>query len=97
MRRQEQSGPLPCPRSEFVVPGENLVLDPFDAEDLGGVVLLIESLPECRAEVEAIMEILRLDEHIRIQQVGGHMTPSRSPMPLNVASFFNPSIWNASA
>lgn len=34
---------------------------------------------------------------VHIQQIGGHMTPRRSPMLWNVASFLDPSIWNASA
>jgi hypothetical protein len=56
-----------------------------------------ESVPESRAEVQAVVQVLGLDEDVGIQEVT-HVptTPRLRPNSLNVESLENPSIRKAS-
>jgi hypothetical protein len=68
--QEEGSSAVRSPDGEFIVTGSDFIADLFDAEDPSGCVSLDEPIPECRTEIEAIMEILGLNEDIRIQKVG---------------------------
>lgn len=62
-------GKLVTARGQFV---PNLL----NAEDFVGRILLDQPLSEARAEVQAIVQVLRLNENIRIKEIR-HQAPSR--------------------
>ena len=66
------------------------------AENLVRRVVLDQPVPERRAEVEAVVEVLPLDEDVRVQEVAHQATPSVRPSSRNVASFLTPSMRKAS-
>ena len=81
---------------EVVSASDQLVADLLDAQYGAIVAPCVNPVPEGRAEVEAVVEILRLDEDVRVEQVGHQVTPRRSASSWKVESFLKPSISNAS-
>src|SRR5579862_213956 len=93
---KEGAHPRPRPRGEFVGAAKQLVADSLDAEHRPGAVGLVEPIPEAGAEVEAVVQVLRLDEHIGVEEIGHQSTPRRVASSWKVESFLKPSIWKAS-
>ena len=58
--------------------------------------LCIEPIPERRAEVEAVVQLLCLDENVGIEEVRHQTTPRWRASSSNVECFLKPSIWYAS-
>ena len=54
------------PAGKFIGPGSDFITDLFDAEDPSGCIGRNQPIPECGTEIEAIVEILGLNEDIRI-------------------------------
>ena len=97
VRAQKKPRPLPGPFGKFVVNRLDFITYSLDAEDPARSSLPIKPVPECGAELESVVEVLRLDEDVGVEQVRRHTTPSLSQSSLNVAFFLKPSILNASA
>src|ERR1035441_2537421 len=56
-----------------------------------------DPIPERRTEVETVMQILRADEHIGVEEISHHMPiPRLFATSRNVAIFLNPRSRNAS-
>lgn len=55
------------PVGEFIVAGINLITDFFGAENQAASIVRNEPTPERRTEIEAVMEILGLNEDVGIQ------------------------------
>jgi hypothetical protein len=55
------------PFRKLVIASSNFIADLFDAEDLLGLDTGNQPLPECRAKIEAIMEVFCLNEHVGVQ------------------------------
>ena len=69
----------------------------LDAEHVAGVVLSDQPLPKSRAEVQSVVQVLRLDENVGVQQVSHqNPTPRFSASSRNVAILRKPSSRNAS-
>ena len=69
----------------------------LDAEDALGLVAGHQPVPEGRAEVETVVQVIGGDENICIQKVGHqYPTPRLRLSSLNVAMFLRPSIRNVS-
>jgi len=85
------------PLRQLVVSGLQFVPDLLDARDLARAVLLYQPIPESGAEVEAIVQVLGLDEDVRIDEIISHpITPASRPRLLKVSVFWTPTIRNAS-
>ncbi len=91
-RHEEVAMPLLRPLGEFIVASEQLISDLLYRVDLAIGVCLIYPFPECRTEVETVVEILRLDEDVRVEQVWDQITPSLAASSLKVDTFLKPSI-----
>src|SRR5712691_4356068 len=87
---------LLCPSRKIVVTGFDFIPDLLDAEDLPGRVVCDQPVPECRAEIHAVMEVLCLDKDIGIEQVRHQTSPRLCPSSRKVASFEKPSRRKAS-
>ena len=88
---------LYSPLGQLVPNRAHLVSHLLDAEDLFRSVSSDEPIPEGRAEVETIMEVLGGDENVRVEEVGHqYSTPRLRPNSLKVFIFFKPSIRNVS-
>ena len=73
------------------------VFDFLDAENPPFAIFHHKPIPERRAEIETVMQVLCADEYVGIKQIGHQKTtPSRCPSSRNVAIFFKPSIRKAS-
>ena len=86
-----------CPVGQFVSDALHFVADLLHAVDRSVRVLLDEPTPERGTEVESVMEVLRADEDIGVQQVG-HQTliPRLALITRKVCIFFTPRSRNAS-
>lgn len=96
VRLTEQPGPGRRPGREVIGPGPELVADLLDAEQPPSRVLGVDPVPECRAEIESVMQVLRLDENPRVKQVSHHATPSRPASSSRADTFLKPSSASAS-
>lgn len=67
---------FPHPVGEFVRSGGDLVGNLVDAEYLFGTIAFDQPFSECRAEIEPVMKVLRLNENIRVEQVDHPITPN---------------------
>jgi hypothetical protein len=67
---------IPHPLGKLVRTCVDLSGNFIDAEYLFGMIILYYPFPESRAEIQTVMEIPGLDEHIRIEEVGHSITPS---------------------
>ena len=64
---------------------------------LPGIVLGDQPVPERRTEVEPVVQVLALDEDVRVEQIGHQKPiPRLCPNSWNVAIFLKPSSRNAS-
>ena len=82
---------------KIVATGLQFIAHLVDACDAASTVLCDQPVPERRAEIEAVMQVLRLDEDVGVEQVAGHpMTPTSRPILLNVSVFLTPSMRKAS-
>ena len=85
------------PVGQIVAAGLQLIADLVDAGDAAGGVLRDEPIPERRAEIEPVMQVLRLDEDVRVEQETDQISiPASRPMLLNVSVFETPSMRKAS-
>ena len=79
------------------LPPHMFISNPLDTRDRTGAILFHQPNPRGRAEIEAIVQILGLDEHIRTDKIGGHSTtPTSRPRSWKVSVFLTPNILNAS-
>ena len=88
---------LGSPRRQGVCARRDLVAASLDAVDIAASVLGDQPVPESGAEIEAVVEVLGLDEHVCVQQVGHQTaTPTLRPSSWKVESLEKPSIRSAS-
>lgn len=74
-----------------------VVGDFLDARHFSGMVPLNQPFPECRAEIESVMQVLGLNEDIRVEQIMDQLiTPTSRPRLSNVLVLDTPSIRKAS-
>lgn len=92
----EQLRPLFRPFGQTVITGLEFGAHPFDAGYGTGRAGSGDPVPERGAEVEPVVQILGLDEDVRVEQLPGHTTLNSLARPSKVAAFLNPSIRNAS-
>lgn len=80
--RQEESFALSmCPVGKRITTADEFIADLLDAGDDPGRVLSGQPFPEGRTEVETIMQVLGLDEYVRVEEVTGQAkTPTSCPM-----------------
>ncbi len=67
--QKERLPKLGCPFRQLICTGLKLVTYFVDAEDSAGCIALNYPIPEGGAKIQTIVEILRLDEDVRVQQV----------------------------
>jgi hypothetical protein len=81
IRPDKETGAKACsPRGELVGASLELVAYFLDTEDLTGCVVHDKPIPEGRTEVETIMQVLGLDEDIRVKELRHKpMTPKLLP------------------
>ena len=61
--------PQSCPRRQFICACNKLITNLFYAEYFFMSVLFHQPIPKSRAEVQSIMKVLRLNEHICVQKI----------------------------
>jgi hypothetical protein len=98
VRLDEETGAaVRGPRGELIAAGLDLIADLLDTEDPACLVVRDEPIPESRTEVEAIVQVLGLDENIGVEQVRHQIvTPRLRPSSRKVWIFEKPSIRKAS-
>ncbi len=85
------------PRRKFIAASLDFIADFFGAQNQTRRVRRDEPLPERRTEIQTVVQVLGLNEHVGVQQVGhGTPTPKLRPSSLKVACFEKPSIRKAS-
>jgi len=85
------------PIGKIVSPRPQFVAHLVDTGDPTRAVLGNKPLPECRTEIEAVVQVLRLDEDVCVEQEAGQsMAPTSRPILLNVSVFETPSMRKAS-
>lgn len=85
------------PVGKIVAASLQLVADLVDTGDAASCVLRDEPIPEGRAEIEPVVQVLRLNEDICIEQEAGQSgIPTSRPILLNVSVFDTPSMRKAS-
>jgi len=66
---EETGAAVRGPRGELIAAGLDLVADLLDTEDPARRVVRDEPIPERRTEVEAIVQVLGLDEDVGVKQI----------------------------
>jgi hypothetical protein len=74
---KEARAALCRPRRQFISASFDLIANFLNAEDLANRVTGDQPIPERRTEIEPIVEVLRLDEHIGVEQIGHHTATPR--------------------
>ena len=76
VRLKEKAWPaLFSPIGKLVTPRGEFITNLLNAEHLVGRILLDQPILEARAEVQAIVQVLRLYEDIRIKEIRHQATP----------------------
>ncbi len=73
---EQTIGSFPHPVGQFIGAGGDFVGYLVDAEHTTRGIIVDQPVPESGAEVQTVVQVLRLDENIGIEQVGHSMTPS---------------------
>lgn len=63
------------PLSQFIGSGSDFIGDFVDAANAAVCMAIDQPLPKRRAEVESVVQVLGLNEDVRVQQVGHGVTP----------------------
>jgi hypothetical protein len=88
---------LTGPFRESVLACRQLIPNALDAEHGPVRISLLDPVPERGTEVEPVVKVLRLDEDVRIEQVGHYAIACMDlPNSWNVSTFEMPSIPSAS-
>lgn len=87
---------IPRPIRQLVAVTKEFLGNLLDAEDLAVRIGVHQPVPEGRYDIQAVVLVLGLDEHVGVEQVTHPVTPSFSVNSWKVDSFLKPSIWNAS-
>ncbi len=98
IRFQEKAITTTCgPSCQFIRASLNLVADFFGTENQALRVRRDQPIPEGGSEIQAVVQVLGLNENIGIQKIAhASPTPRLRPSSLNVESFEKPSIRKAS-
>ena len=80
-RKKEGATARGCPIGEIVAPGLQFIAHLVDAGDAASCVLGDQPFPERRAEIEPVMQVLRLNEDVRVEQEAGQsIVPTSRPI-----------------
>ncbi len=92
IKRPEESRVSLRPIGEFVCSGEEFLLYRIDRAGQGVRMRMIQLVPEAGGDVKGVVTILRLDQHVGVDEVH-QATPSCSASPMRVSCFLVPRSW----
>lgn len=74
---EEEGRPsLGGPNSKLIGTCSDFVTDLFDTKNDSFFILINQPIPEGRAEIQPVMEVLRLDKNVCVYEIGHYKTPT---------------------